>query len=99
MLPQALVDEPSLSWVLSGYARSYLDLDRRRQGGYATGQPLAPADILAYGYSHGYGDDIEFFFKCVSAMDDEYLKDAAEKAERKSKAGKGKSPPRKGRKR
>lgn len=104
VMPKTLAAEPHLGPALVPYARAYLELTRRRQLGYASIQPLSAADILLYGHSCGFSDDIEFFFRVISALDDEFVKKEMEKLDKASKKGKGRSarpssPPRGGRRR
>jgi hypothetical protein len=104
VMPKTLAAEPHLGPALLPYGRAYLELTRRRQLGYASTQPLSAADILMYGHSCGFSDDIEFFFRIISALDDEHVKKEMEKMDKASKNGRGKSakpskPPRRGRRR
>lgn len=92
VMPQSLAKKPILPFLLSDYLDAYLELDRRRQIGYAAAQPLSTTDIIGYGLMHGFRRDIRFFFKVVSKLDDQYVQDQAEKLKKKAtKAPKPKS--------
>jgi hypothetical protein len=91
VMPQSLASKPVLSFLLEDYLEAYLSLDRRRQIGYAAGQPLSATDIIGFGLTHGFRRDLRFFFKVISALDDDYIKEQAEKLKKKGKAPKSKS--------
>lgn len=79
VMPPALLNKPNLSWHMNRYLKGYLDLDRRRQAGYAMAQPLSETGILFYGVTHGFRKDLQFFFRIVSALDDDYIRKEAER--------------------
>lgn len=84
-LPPSLASKPVLPYLLKDYLDAYIELDRRRQIGYASGQPLSTTDIIGYGLTHGFRRDMRFFFKVVSRLDDHHLEEEAKKRKAKSK--------------
>lgn len=85
----ALQNKPSLNWYLLEIMKEFLELIKRRQVSMAA-LPLTPDAIIQYGLVKGWKPDLEFFFRCISALDDEYMEHHAEKREAQIAAEKAK---------
>ena len=48
--------------------------------------PLQISEILLYAKIHGFSGDIQFFYKCITAMDAEYFKFEGEKKKQEKPA-------------
>ena len=73
------------------YLTAFYALDRRRQMGYATPQPLTASDILAYGRTFGFKTDLSFFFRVIDALDTDYMEEVAQKQKAEIAKSKAKS--------
>ena len=82
-MPDGLANRPFIEFPWDGYFKSFLKLIRRRQAGFSSGQALTPTDIILWGYTHHFGNDMEFFVRMVTELDDEFLKWEAQKAKEK----------------
>ncbi len=49
-------------------------------------QPFTSTEILLYGSTHGFKNDLRFFFRAIAALDDQFLEEKAEEINRKSKS-------------
>lgn len=74
------------------YLDAFRALDNRRQSGYASGQPLSVSDILGYAQAHGIKRNLKFFYRVITALDDDYLEVAAKRAKQEAAKNKGKTP-------
>jgi hypothetical protein len=76
-----LLSKPELLPFLQHYLVAFLALSRRRQFGMSE-LPLSVEAITLYCDRFGFGHDYRFFFRCMSDMDDSFLKFHAERRER-----------------
>lgn len=90
-MPTGLKNRPRLSTWIQPYLEAYQQLDRRRQMGYSTPQPLAASDILEYGSKLGFKYDLSFFFRAISALDSEYMSEVYKKQQAELNKSKAKS--------
>lgn len=96
-MPDGLRHRPIISTWLQPYLVAYHRLDRRRQMGYSSPQPLAASDILSFGNNLGFSSDLQFFFKVMESLDEVYMEEVAKK--QKAELAKSKNNNRKGGKR
>ena len=90
-MPDALKRRPRISKWLLPYLSAYQRLDRRRQMGYSTPQPLASSEILDYGTRLGFRTDLDFFFRVIDALDGVYMEDVNKKQQAEAAKSKAKS--------
>lgn len=91
VMPEALSKKPVIPWSLTRYLEAYQQMAGQRQLGYGTPQPLSITDIIFYGLTHGFNNDMEFFFKVVTSLDEDTMEEQAKKM--RSKSGHRKAPP------
>ncbi len=86
-----LAKKPQLLFYQQQYLTAFLDLSRRRQFGM-TELPLSVESITDYGDRFGFKGELRFFFRVISALDDEFLSFNAKKreAEKPEKPNSGK---------
>lgn len=91
-MPSALARKPYISSWLSPFFDAFLKLNRKRQAGYASMQPLTPEGIILFGNSHGFRNDMDFFYDIVDELDQVFL-EYQESKRPKGKAGTTGKPP------
>lgn len=96
-MPDALKKRPEVPLYLKDYLEAYNALHKRRQIGFSAEQPLLTSEIAIHGLTHGFEEELQFFIKVISAMDDVFVQHQAEIARKKTAEMKNKSkssPPR-----
>ena len=79
-----LESKPRLLPYLQHLLTTFLFISRRRQFGLSE-LPLSIESIIAYGDRFGFKNDARFFLRCMSDLDDAFLKFKAD--QRKSNEG------------